>query len=284
MHAPQPPRAPLEHTPNDDTGTFMLVIAEEIKHSRYSKEIKFKSFKDITDEVPITLALQDWERTFAKLHMKPSVAVVLDKILPGGNLWKWYQSQCTHLDSRGKIQEHELIDNWTWEQFKRALLSSHLHKEPNYAEIRKKFDTTQCPLFPSIADIQSYIANFENLVQMMRINDMLEDYPESRIAQKFFDNLPDHVKCALFIMSGATRVDPKDPTRRKNYAATKDDLVYLITSDWGKHEIESVYDDHFQKLTLTVAGGAATQDTVKHTTRICRSISNHHHSKVHWST
>ena len=92
----------------------MLAIAEEIKHSRCSKEIKFKSFKDITDEVPITLALQDWERTFAKLHMKPSVAVVLDKILPGGNLWKWYQSQCTHLDSRGKIQEHELIDNWTW--------------------------------------------------------------------------------------------------------------------------------------------------------------------------
>jgi hypothetical protein len=161
--------------------------------------------------------------------MKPSVAVVLDKILPGGNLWKWYQSQCTHLDSRGKIQEHELIDNWT-----------------------------------SIADIQSYIADFENLVQMMRINDMLEDYPES---QNFFDNLPDHVKRSLFIMPGATRVDPKDPTRRKNYAATKDDLVYLITSDWGKHEIESVYDDHIQKLTLTVAGGAATQDTVKHTTK-----------------
>ncbi len=62
MHAPQPPRAPFEHTPNDATATLMLDIAEEIKHSRYSKEIKFKSFKDITDEVPITLALQDWER------------------------------------------------------------------------------------------------------------------------------------------------------------------------------------------------------------------------------
>jgi len=90
MHAPQPPRAPLEHTPNDATVTLMLVISEEIKHSRCSKEIKFKSFKDITDEVPITLALQDWERTFAKLHMKPSIPVVLDKILTGGNLWKWY--------------------------------------------------------------------------------------------------------------------------------------------------------------------------------------------------
>ncbi len=79
---------------------------QEIKHSRCSKEIKFKSFKDITDEVPVTLALEDWERTFAKLHMKPSVAVVLDKILTGGNLWKWYQSQCTYLDSRGKIQTY----------------------------------------------------------------------------------------------------------------------------------------------------------------------------------
>jgi hypothetical protein len=101
----------------------------------------------------------------------------------------------------------------------------------------------------------------------MRINDMIEDYPESRIDQKFFDNLTDHVKHTLFIIPGATRVDPKDPTRRKNYAATKDDLVYLITSDWAKHEIESVYDDHIQKLTLTVAGGAATPDTVKHTTK-----------------
>ncbi len=109
IHAPQPPRAPLEHTPNDDTTTLIKDITEEIKHSRYSKEIKFKSFKDITDGVPITLALQDWERTFAKLHMKPSVAVVLNKILPGGNLWKWYQSQCTHLDSREKSKNMNLL-------------------------------------------------------------------------------------------------------------------------------------------------------------------------------
>ena len=32
--------------------------------------------------------LQDWKRTFAKLHMQPSVDAILDKIFPGGNLWK----------------------------------------------------------------------------------------------------------------------------------------------------------------------------------------------------
>jgi hypothetical protein len=263
--AQQPP--PTPPTSNEAIATLMLTVAEELKHSRCAQDIKFKSFKDITDAVPITLALQDWERTFAKLRMKPSVAVVIDKIQPGGNLWKWYQSQCTHLDSRGKIQEHELIDNWTWEQFKRALLSSHLHKEPNYAEIRKNFDTLTCPLFPSTEELQSYIADFENIVQTLCINDMLDDYPESRIAQKFFDNLPDHVKRAIFVMPGATRVDPKDPTRRTNYGATKADLVYLIASDWGKYTIESVYNDHVQKSNLTVAGSAATHDTVKHTTK-----------------
>jgi hypothetical protein len=257
--------APLQS--NDSTATFMLAMAEELKHSRCAQDIKFKPFKDITDEVPITLALQDWERTFAKLRMKPSVSVVIDKIVTGGNLWKWYQSQCTHRDPSGKIQEHELIDNWTWEKFRCALLSSHLHKEPNYAEIRKKFDTLTCPPFPSTEDLQSYIADFENIVQTLRINDMLDDYPESRIAQNFFDNLPNHVKRAIYVMSGATRVDPKDPTRRTNYAVTKADLVYLLASDWGEHQIKSVYDDHVQKSNLTVAGSAATHDTVKHTTR-----------------
>ena len=138
-------------------------MTEEIKHSRISKDIKFKSYKDITDEVPLVFMLQDWKRTFAKLHMQPSVVAILDKILPGGNLWKWYQSQCTYLDAHGKIQEHDLIDNWTWERFEHTLLSSHLHKEPNCAAIHKEFDTLKCPPFPSIADIQNYIADFENL-------------------------------------------------------------------------------------------------------------------------
>jgi hypothetical protein len=96
---------------------------------------------------------------------------------------------------------------------------------------------------------------------------MIDDYPESRIAQKFFDNLPNHVKRAIYVMPGATRVDPKDPTRRTNYAVTKADLVYLLASDWGEHQIKSAYDDHIQKSNLTVAGSAATHDTVKHTTR-----------------
>ena len=65
---------------------------------------------------------------------------------------------------------------------------------------------------------------------------------------------PDHVQRAIHIMPGVSRVVPKDPTRRKNYAATKDDLIHLITSKWGKYEIECVYNDHIQKLTHTVAG------------------------------
>jgi hypothetical protein len=81
-----------------------------------------------------------------------------------------------------------------------------------------------------IADIQSYIANFENLVQTLRVHNMLDDYPETRLAQIFFDDIPDHLLRAIYLMSGATRVDPKDPTRRKVYAATKADLLQLITS------------------------------------------------------
>jgi hypothetical protein len=263
----QAEQARAQPQPNEATMTLMLAMVEELKHSRCAQDIKFKQVKDITDEVTIVLALRDWERTFAQLRMKPSVSVVLDKIVPGGNLWKWYQSQCTRRDPSGKIQEHELIDNWSWEEFKNALLSSHLHKEPNYAEIRAKFDTLTCPSHPSTEELKTYIANFENTVQTLRINDMIDDYPESRIAQKFFDGLPSHVKRAIFVMPGATRVDPKDPTRRTNYAATKADLVYLLASDWGEHQIKSAYDDHIQKSNLTVAGSAATHDTVKHTTR-----------------
>ena len=135
----QAAQAHAQPQPNDATTTLMLAMAEELKHSRCAQNIKFKEVKDITDDVTITLVLRNWERTFAQLHMKPSVSVVLDKIMPGGNLWKWYQSQCTRRDPSGKIQEHELIDNWSWEEFKNALLSSHLHKEPNYALIREKF-------------------------------------------------------------------------------------------------------------------------------------------------
>ena len=119
----------------------MLAMADELKYSRFSQDIKFKSYKDITDDVPAIFMLQDWKRTFARLRMQPSVAVILDKILPGGNLWKWYQSQCRHLDAHGSIQEHDLIDNWTWERFERAILSSHLHKETDYTVIRRCFDT-----------------------------------------------------------------------------------------------------------------------------------------------
>ena len=64
---------------------------------------------------------------------------------------------------------------------------------------------------------------------------MLDDYPETRLAQKLFDDLPDHVQRAIYLMLGATPVDPKDPTCRKNYAATKNDLLHLITSPHGKY-------------------------------------------------
>jgi hypothetical protein len=93
-HALQPLRAP---THNDATSTLMLDMADELKHSRFSQDIKFKSYKDITDDVPAIFMLQDWKRTFARLRIQPSVAVILDKILQGGNLWKWYQSQCRTL-------------------------------------------------------------------------------------------------------------------------------------------------------------------------------------------
>ena len=59
---------------------------------------------------------------------------------------------------------------------------------------------------------------------------MLDDYPETRLAKKLFDDIPDHLQRAIYLMPGATRVDPKDPTRRKDYAATKADLLHLITS------------------------------------------------------
>ena len=82
-HALQQPCAP---THNDVTSTLMLAMADELNHSRFSQDIKFKSYKDMTDDVPAIFMLQDWKRTFARLRMQPSVAVILDKIVQGGNL------------------------------------------------------------------------------------------------------------------------------------------------------------------------------------------------------
>ena len=72
---------------------------------------------------------------------------------------------------------------------------------------------------------------------------------------------------SIYLMSGATPVNPKDPTRRKNYAATKDDLLHLIQSSYGQHKIERVYNSHIQTLTTTIAADEATRDMVKHTTK-----------------
>ena len=138
------------------------------------------------------------------------------------------------------------------ERFEHTLLSSHLHKEPNYGAIHKKFDTLKCTPFPSIADIEYHITDFENLVQTLRVHNMLDDYPETRLAQKLFDDLSDHVQWEIYLMTGDTPVNPKDPTGRKNYAATKDDLLHLIQSSYGKHKIERVYNHHLQTLTHTI--------------------------------
>ena len=90
-------------------------LIDEIKHIRNSEDVNLKSFKDVTEQVPINFMLQDWQRTFEKLNREPKVAAILDKIQPGGNLWVWYQSQCTHQDSRDSIPAHDIIGNWTWE-------------------------------------------------------------------------------------------------------------------------------------------------------------------------
>ena len=75
------------------------------------------------------------------------------------------------------------------------------------------------------------------------------------------------VQRAIYLMPGDTPVNPKDPTHRKNYASTKDDFLHLIQSSYSHHKIERVYNNHIQTLTTTIAGGAATRDTVKHTTK-----------------
>jgi hypothetical protein len=58
-----------------------------------------------------------------------------------------------------------------------------------------------------------------------------------------------------------TAADLYDPTRRTNYADTKSDLIRLLRSPYGKHEIEEVYNTH--NKTSTIAGGAATRTTVQ---------------------
>jgi hypothetical protein len=58
-----------------------------------------------------------------------------------------------------------------------------------------------------------------------------------------------------------TAADPYDPTRRTNYADTKRDLVHLLRSPYGNHEIEQVYNTHNKQS--TIAGGAATRTTVQ---------------------
>ncbi len=129
---------------------------------RVHKLWKFRILrKDITDDVTLNFVVQDWERTFDRLNKQPNVVDVLDKIQHGGNLWSWYQSQYTHQDSHGSIPSHDIIDNWTWEHFKRELRSSHLNKVPDRAAIRKDFDELQFPPFPSIAELESFKFRFQ---------------------------------------------------------------------------------------------------------------------------
>ena len=121
---PQQPGPLPPSTQHDATAEFLPVVkalVDEFKQLRNHEDVKLKSFKDVTEDVPLNFMLQDWERTFEKLNREPKVAAILDKIQQGGNLWAWYQSQCTHQDSRGSIPAHDIIDNWTWERFKKAL-------------------------------------------------------------------------------------------------------------------------------------------------------------------
>ena len=86
---------------------------------------------------------------------------------------------------------------------------------------------------------------------------MIEDFPDARLANKFYDGLPAHVQRIGSIVPRAnTAVDRSDPTRRTNYADTKSDLISLFKSPYGKHEIELVYNAHNKQS--TIAGGAAT--------------------------
>jgi hypothetical protein len=125
------------------------------------------------------------------------------------------------------IPAHDIIDNWTWERFKRELRSRHLHKEPDRAAIRKDFEEFKCLPYPST-----------------------------------YDGLPPHIHRLACIVPGAnTAADPHDPTRRRNYADTKSDLIRLLRSPYGKYEIEQIYNTQNKKSTIT--GGAAARTTVQ---------------------
>ena len=191
----QPGLSP-QPTSNDVTAAFLPVIkafTDEVRLLRNTDNVPLKSYKNITDDVPLNYVLQDWERWFYKNKRQPSVAAVIEKIQHGGNLWAWYQSQCTYQDSRGLIPAHDIIDNWTWERFKKELRASHLHKESDRAAIRKDFEDFKCTPFPSIADLESYISTFENKAQKLRVHNMIGDYPDARLANKFYDGLPPHI-------------------------------------------------------------------------------------------
>ncbi len=113
-HQPGPSPQP---TPHDPTVVFLPVIkalAEEFRLLRNTDNVPLKSYKNITEDAPLNFVLQDWERWFDKNNRQPNPASVIEKIQHGGNLWSWYQSQCTHQDYRGLIPAHDIIDNWTW--------------------------------------------------------------------------------------------------------------------------------------------------------------------------
>ena len=78
---------------------------------------------------------------------------------------------------------------------------------------------------------------------------------------KFYDGMPAHVQRIACIVPGAnTATDRYDPTLT-NYADAKSDLIYLLKSPYGKHEIELI--DNTHKKQSTIAGGAATRATVQ---------------------
>jgi hypothetical protein len=75
----------------------------------------------------------------------------------------------------------------------------------------------KCTPFPSPADLESCIANFENKDQKMSVHNMIDLHPEARLAQKFYDCLSAYVHRIGSIVPGATTaVDRNDPTRLTN--------------------------------------------------------------------
>ena len=118
--------------------------------------------------------------------------------------------------------------------------------------------------YPSLADLESYISSFENKIQKLRVHNMKEDYPDSRLTNKFYQGLSSHVHHIGCIVSGAnTAVDLHDPTHRTNYTDTKNDLLCLLKSTYAKHEIQLIYNTHNKQSTIT--GGISTCATTQNT-------------------